>query len=40
MLNTMIAGTILYVGGSTDQNKFGGKSGGGGDQYIGGPPRF
>ena len=33
------AGTILYVGEPTNQNKCCGKSGGG-DQYIGGPPRF
>ena len=32
------AGTMLYVGGPTNTNKYCGKSGG--DQYIGGPPRF
>ena len=36
---TMGAGTILYVGGPTNQNKLYGKSGGG-DQYIGGPPKL
>ena len=32
------AGTILNVGGPTNQNKCCGKSRG--DQHIGGPPRF
>ena len=36
MYITRGTGTILYVGGPTNQNKYGGKSGGG-DQYIGGP---